>query len=261
MTITVQQFAEKYNGKAVDFDKQYGEQCVDLFNFYNTEVVGGSFIGTPKTNGARDLWEVDSAARAKSYKKLAADVKIQTGDVIIYGPPNGRVILAGKQIFLGHVAISVGNSRVIQQNARISHRTTIDPLNTKYILGILRPLRFIGENSPQKESTDTQNKNKHTIKEGDTFWGIEEKKGIPHGTLQEINPGLDPKALRVGSQIQLPAEQHEKHSPLKTYYTIRPGDTFWGLEDAWNIPHGQLAVLNPKLDPRKLQIGERIRRS
>lgn len=44
------------------------------------------------------------------------------------------------------------------------------------------------------------------------------------------------------------------------YYTIKKGDTFWALERAWGMPAGQLQILNPALDPRKLQIGHKIRK-
>jgi hypothetical protein len=52
------------------------------------------------------------------------------------------------------------------------------------------------------------------------------------------------------------------HTPvLHSYYTIRKGDTFWGLERAWGLKTGTLTTLNPTLIPRTLQIGQRIRRS
>lgn len=41
-------------------------------------------------------------------------------------------------------------------------------------------------------------------------------------------------------------------------YTIKKGDTFWDLEEEWGIRPGMLQELNPKLDPRKLQIGQEI---
>jgi len=50
------------------------------------------------------------------------------------------------------------------------------------------------------------------------------------------------------------------NAPVLEYYTIRPRDTFWALERAWGMPAGQLQKLNPTLDPRRLQIGQRIRK-
>lgn len=259
--ISVQQFVEKYNGSSVDFDKKYGAQCVDLFNFYNSEVVGAPFIGTPATGGARDLYEVDSPVRAKFYKKLAADSQLQTGDVLVYGEPNGRYVENGRVIFLGHVRMYIGDGKYIEQNGKIAGKTIVDSDKVGGLLGVLRPLRFIGENSPPNVSPAPKNQNKHKIVSGDTFWGLEERYNIPHGTLQQLNPGLDAKALPIGREIIIRAEPAPAPSAAETYYTIQPNDTFWGLEDAWQLPHGTIQQLNPGQDPRTLQIGQRIRRS
>lgn len=259
MTISIQDFVKKYDGKAVDFDKQFGAQCVDLFNFYNAEVVGAPWIGTPATGGARDLYEVDSTTRNEHYKKLAANSPLQPGDVEVAGEPNGRFISNGKTLFLGHVRIYIGDGRYIEQNGKISQQTAITTANLPGKLGILRPLKFIGENSPQNVEPPTKNKNKHTISQGDTFWGLEEQKGYKHGTLAQLNPGLDPKKLSIGEQINLPDESTAPPSTPEEYYTILPGDTYWGLENAWQLPHGTLQQLNPDIPARAIPVGARIR--
>ncbi len=45
--------------------------------------------------------------------------------------------------------------------------------------------------------------NIYTIKKGDTFWDLEIEWGIPHGTLQELNPNAKPKELQIGQKIQI----------------------------------------------------------
>lgn len=45
--------------------------------------------------------------------------------------------------------------------------------------------------------------NWHTISKGDTFWAIEVKHGMPHGTLQRLNPRLNARALPIGTRIKL----------------------------------------------------------
>lgn len=259
MTISIQQFVDKYKDKSVDFDKKYGAQCVDLFNYYNTEVVGAPFIGTPVTGGARDLYEVDSPVRSQYYKRLSTNSPLQAGDVLIYGAPNGRYVENGVQQFLGHVRMYIGDGQFIEQNGKIAGKTIVDSDKVGGLLGILRPLRFIGENSPQDVPPTPSNKNKHTIQKGDTFWGLEEANGWPHGTLQNLNPGLDAKKLQIGSEINIPAAAEEPPKNEKRYYTIQSGDTYWGLEDAWQLPHGRLQELNPQYPARELPIGARIR--
>ncbi|MCH2223881.1 MAG: LysM domain-containing protein [Crocinitomicaceae bacterium] len=45
--------------------------------------------------------------------------------------------------------------------------------------------------------------NLYTIKQGDTFWDLENEWSIPYGTLQELNPGLDPRMLHIGQKIEI----------------------------------------------------------
>lgn len=259
--ISLDKFIAKYNGKALDFDKKFGAQCVDLFNFYNKEVVGAPWIGTPVTNGARDLWEVVDGTPLNFYKRVSATNKPMAGDVLIYGEPHGRSVEAGRQIFYGHVAICINDNEVLEQNGKVSQLTVVRNLYKVGLLGILRPLKPTTVTDPQIESLSTQNKNKHLIISGDTFWGLEERYSLEHGTLQKLNPELDPRRLAIGSEIVISGEPVSNTNTSATYYNICPGDTFWDLENAWQLPHGTLQHLNPKADARKLQIGQRIRRS
>ena len=259
--LSVQEFVKKYEGSSVDFDKHYDETCVDLFNFYNQEVVGAPRVGTPVTNGARDLWEFEKGTPRDFYRRVSPQEQLRVGDVLIYGEPHGRYIAGGVQRFHGHVNIYIGNDRLIEQNGKVANKTVVRELYKTGLIGILRPLRFELKNEPQKAPETTQNKNKHTISSGDTFWGLEERYNIPHGTLQKLNPQLDPRRLTIGSEIIIAEQPAPVASPSETYYNIRRGDTFWGLENAWGIPHGTLQQLNPTAEARNLQIGQRIRRS
>lgn len=54
----------------------------------------------------------------------------------------------------------------------------------------------------QKSSADQQY---HTVGSGDTFWDIEKRRGFPAGSMQRANPGVDPRRLRIGQQLNLPA--------------------------------------------------------
>lgn len=259
--ISLQKFVSKYDGKSIDYDKNYGAQCVDLFNFYNKEVVGAPWIGTPATNGARDLWEVEAGTPIDFYRRVPATDQPVAGDVLVYGEPHGRSIEHGRQVFYGHVNIYIGDDKVIEQNGKVSQLTVVRELYKVGLIGILRPLKLNPEPSPQNESSTTQNKNKHLIISGDTFWGLEERYSLEHGTLQKLNPELDPRRLAIGSEIVISGEPVSNTNTSATYYNIQPGDTFWDLENAWQLSHGTLQRLNPKADARKLQIGQRIRRS
>lgn len=44
----------------------------------------------------------------------------------------------------------------------------------------------------------------YTIVPDDTFWDLEEHFGWAHGTLQNMNPGQNPRTLQIGQQINIP---------------------------------------------------------
>ncbi len=53
---------------------------------------------------------------------------------------------------------------------------------------------------PKQESYEI-----YIIKPGDTFWELEKKNGWAHGTLEKLNPGVDPRKLKVGQKIKIPS--------------------------------------------------------
>lgn len=95
----------------------------------------------------------------------------------------------------------------------------------------------------------------YTIKSGDTLWGLEASNNWPHGTLESLNPGVNPTDLQVGQVIKVPGAPP---APQTNKYTIKPGDTFWALETKLGLAHGVLQALNPGVNPLKLQIGQVI---
>lgn len=90
--ITLQEFIDKWNGKGADWDKSYGNQCVDLYRFYVNEVLG--FAQTPPVPGAKDIWTSDTP----NFEKIANTPTgiPEPGDVMIWGSKYGPY---------GHVAI------------------------------------------------------------------------------------------------------------------------------------------------------------
>lgn len=111
-------------------------------------------------------------------------------------------------------------------------------------------------NTPQLPNSG----NTYTIKPGDTFWGLETAWGLKHGTLQALNPKIQPKALKIGQKIIVSSTSASSPKTAIQYYIVKPGDTFWALERAWKLPAGRLQSLNPGVNPKLLQIGQKIRK-
>jgi len=102
------------------------------------------------------------------------------------------------------------------------------------------------------------------VRTGDSFWSIARRHGIPVGALEKANPGVDPRRLAIGSQIQIPgptALAQKDHAPAnhpttksKTH-TVRSGDILGRIAEAHGIRLHQLLAANPGVNPRRLRIG------
>lgn len=138
--MTVDAFVAKYNGGYWDYDGYYGAQCVDLFEFYNRDVVGAPTI---YADYAYQLYANFPAPAPTYYDRLGPSATPVKGDVAVWGSS-----LPGSQ-GAGHVAIVLGvvNSttlQVIQQNAPVGAPTGVGNISTAYLLGYLRPKSLPG---------------------------------------------------------------------------------------------------------------------
>ena len=73
-------------------------------------------------------------------------------------------------------------------------------------------------------------------------------------------PGISPYAYCAWNPVMLvdPDGLFADEPPSSLRYVIRKGDSFWSLENKWNLPHGTLQGINPSIDPHKMQIGQEI---
>ncbi|MEJ9076789.1 CHAP domain-containing protein [Gordonia malaquae] len=132
---SVDAFVAQWNGQYAEYDGANGAQCVDLFNFYNRDVVGAPRIGV--TYAA----ELFNAAPGAYYDKLEVGAAPRKGDVAVWGAsfPNGS---GGA----GHVAIVLADQgaqiQVLTQNPGA---TKIASMTKGHITGYLRPKNLAGD--------------------------------------------------------------------------------------------------------------------
>ena len=132
--MTLAEFAAKYSGKKVDFDKEYGAQCVDLFRQYCQDVIGCPHTGA--VEGARDLWFKFSDNDEKLYFDRFSPWFVQPGDVAIWDETANNKY--------GHVAIVllVDNKAkellVLEQNGFAQDGVKLTVRGWSNLIGVLR---------------------------------------------------------------------------------------------------------------------------
>lgn len=100
-----------------------------------------------------------------------------------------------------------------------------------------------------------------TVRRGDTFVKIAQETGLTVEELESFNPYVDPSAIQPGQRVQL-REEVPKPKPKPRgpkWVTVRTGDSFGSIAAKTGKNINRLQQLNPKLKPKTLQPGDRMR--
>lgn len=128
--MTYQEFLNKYNGKAIDFDGYYGNQCMDLYRQYVKEVL--ELPQSPGVNGAKDVWTTYLKDKYDRIDNTPTGVP-QQGDIIIWGVGVGPY---------GHIAVfdngDADSFESFDQNWPVNSLCHLQKHNYNGVLGWLR---------------------------------------------------------------------------------------------------------------------------
>ena len=118
-------------------------------------------------------------------------------------------------------------------------------------------------------------KGRYRILPGDTLGSLAARFGVSLKGLLEINAHLDPRRLRVGTEILMPGRAAARslvaarnpasapsgggNPPPQGRYRIRPGDTLGGIAQRFGLTLKEIAGLNPRVKSKYLRVGSEIR--
>jgi len=96
----------------------------------------------------------------------------------------------------------------------------------------------------------------HRIQSGDTYYALSRHFGISVSMIERYNPGIDPRFLRIGATVVVPAVHdvgpfpRGSSSSIMTHftfdgvYTVQPGDSLWSISRLYDISPEILARNN-----------------
>ncbi len=105
----------------------------------------------------------------------------------------------------------------------------------------------------------------YIVKSGDSFSKIARQNGISLAALIKANKGVKPDKISIGQKINIPAHPGKvitkptvtkKPVAAKGTYIVVKGDSLWGIAKRHGLTLKQLLAVNPKLNPKKLKIGQ-----
>ncbi len=118
--------------------------------------------------------------------------------------------------------------------------------------------------SPQIKTKTKPKAITYIVSKGDTLWSIARKYNIKVSTLASYNGIRDLNRLKLGQKLQIPqGRTYTYKAPQKKvsylYYTVKRGDTLWGLSRRFNISIKTLAGLNGLSEKSTLRIGKTLK--
>jgi LysM repeat protein len=113
----------------------------------------------------------------------------------------------------------------------------------------------------------------YAVQPGDTLGAIASRMGTDIDSLVAANGITDPHLLAVGQQLRLPRGVRPPASPARQAvadaglgessgrgtYSVRPGDSLWGLARRWGTTPEAIAQFNGIADASLIQIGMPLR--
>ena len=95
----------------------------------------------------------------------------------------------------------------------------------------------------------------YTVKAGDTLWAIAAKYGTTVSELVKLNDISNPNVIYVGEVLQISGELSGVEA---TEYTVKAGDTLWGIATKYGTTVSELVKLNGITNPNMIYVGKAL---
>lgn len=109
--------------------------------------------------------------------------------------------------------------------------------------------------SLKESNTATSSEVKHTVKSGETIFGLSKMYDITISDLISANPNIK-HGLKTGTVLCIPYNNRETEKG--SLYTIKPGETLYRISKNNNISVEEIMLANPGISPTNFKSGETI---
>ncbi|MCL2764607.1 MAG: LysM peptidoglycan-binding domain-containing protein [Treponema sp.] len=232
---------------------------------------------TIQSTGNRDYWEL-SARNELRPETLHFVPKLIAVSYVVSQPRRFGInvwhdkfewidIPLRRQVSIDVVADEAGVDRNLMRrlNAELLHG--ISPLDSNYRLKI--PLAHHDKIIEVLERDDLKliRYHYHLVSQGDTLWGISRQYGTPLHVIEQHNPGISGRYLKIGETIAFPSSGVSSAAPVVRQaapstngtHIVQRGETFWSLSRMYGVPAQALADANEMQLDQILHEGRTLR--
>lgn len=107
---------------------------------------------------------------------------------------------------------------------------------------------------PHMTSAESYGYTLYTVRRGDTLWGIAKKFGTSINRIAALNGIENPDLIYAGEVFKIPSARSEQ----TVIYTVKRGDTLWGISRKFGTTVDNLVKLNSVKNPNLIYVGEKL---
>ena len=107
---------------------------------------------------------------------------------------------------------------------------------------------------PHMTSAESFGYTLYTVRRGDTLWGISRKFGTSINSIVTLNGIKNPNLIYAGEVFKIPSARSEQ----AVIYTVKRGDTLWGISRKFGTTVENLVKLNSVKNPNLIYVGEKL---
>lgn len=145
------------------------------------------------------------------------------------------------------------------------HGTTVAALTTANniananVIRVGQVLRLPGVSQPPVGTTPPPSATRYTVRSGDTLFSIAARHGTTVSALVAANDLANPNAISVGQVLRIPGGSTPPAPPppaTGTTYTVRPGDTLFGIAQRHGTTVSALVAANDLSNANVIRVGQ-----
>lgn len=112
---------------------------------------------------------------------------------------------------------------------------------------------------PKPKSAPKPSFTTYTVRKGDTLWEIAKKYKTTVNELVRLNKIKNPNLIFPGQKLKILGKTSANKSASAQYYTVKKGDTLWGIAKKYGTTVNKLVSLNNIKNPDLIFPGQKIR--
>ncbi|MCL2214077.1 MAG: transglycosylase SLT domain-containing protein [Treponema sp.] len=171
-----------------------------------------------------------------------------------------------RQVSVDIISEETGISRELLRrlNAELTHGIT--PAGTGHLLKVPSSHLEIVNNTLKREDLQLIRFYYHVVRSGDTLWGMSRYYGTSLNMIEQHNPGISNRYLKIGETVIIPAfnevsppVQPAANTSFDGTHAVQQGESFWSISRLYNVDPQVLAETNGMRLDQILHIGRVLR--